>query len=224
MAKGLVTDTYLSNIADAIRTKNGTETQYKPSEMASAINSISTKARPDYVSFYRYKGTSLDTSWLDTSNVTDMTSMFHDCSSLTTLDLSNWDTSSVTNMGTMFRSCGSLTTLDVSNFNTSNVTSMRHMFYGCSSLTTLDLSNWDTSSVTDMQSMFANCKKLTELDISNMDLTKANINNMFSNCGSDNETPTIVYVKDEASQQKVLSATGTPASWSIANVIIKAAS
>ena len=249
MAKGLITDTYLSNIADAIRTKNGTETQYKPSEMASAINSISTKARPDYVSFYRYKGTSLDTSWLDTSNVTAMTSMFHDCgslttldlsafdtssvtamtsmfygcSSLTTLDLSNWDTSSVTNMGTMFRRCGSLTTLDVSNFNTSNVTSMRHMFYGCSSLTTLDLSNWDTSSVTDMQSMFANCKKLTELDISNMDLTKANINNMFSNCGSDNETPTIVYVKDEASQQKVLSATGTPASWSTANVIIKEA-
>lgn len=59
MAKGLVDEQYLTAIADAIRTKNGTETQYKPSEMASAISSIPTKARPDYVSFYRYKGAPL---------------------------------------------------------------------------------------------------------------------------------------------------------------------
>lgn len=62
MAKGLVDEQYLTAIADAIRTKNGTETQYKPSEMATAITNLSTKARPNYVSFYRYKGTSLDIS------------------------------------------------------------------------------------------------------------------------------------------------------------------
>lgn len=37
MAQKLVTDTYLSNIADAIRSKNGTSSKYTPATMASAI-------------------------------------------------------------------------------------------------------------------------------------------------------------------------------------------
>lgn len=40
MSKVLVSDTYLKNIANEIRTKNGTVTKYKPSEMASAIHEI----------------------------------------------------------------------------------------------------------------------------------------------------------------------------------------
>ena len=278
MAKGLVTDTYLSNIADAIRTKNGTETQYKPSEMAAAITNLSTKARPNYVSFYQYGGASLDISWLDVSNITNMSNMFQNCSSLTTLDVSSWDTGNVASMNYMFSGCRSLTSLDIStwdigkvtsvnsmfsncssltslnagNLDASNIANMYSMFSGCSNLTSLAVSNWSTGKVTNMNSMFsgcknltvldlssfttsettnfmassmfANCRKLTEVNISNMDLTRAStINYMFENCGSDNETPTIVYVKDEASQQKVLSTAGTPASWSTANVIIKEA-
>lgn len=42
MAKGLVTDTYLSNIANAIRSKLGTQDTYTPPEMAAAILSIPT--------------------------------------------------------------------------------------------------------------------------------------------------------------------------------------
>lgn len=42
MAKVLVTDTHLTDIANAIRDKNGTEDTYKPSEMANAIQGIST--------------------------------------------------------------------------------------------------------------------------------------------------------------------------------------
>lgn len=40
MANVLVDDEHLTNIADAIRTKNGTTTTYKPSEMATAIEAI----------------------------------------------------------------------------------------------------------------------------------------------------------------------------------------
>lgn len=40
MAKVTVTETYLENIADAIREKNGEETTYKPSEMAAAIEAL----------------------------------------------------------------------------------------------------------------------------------------------------------------------------------------
>lgn len=42
MANVVVNDTTLTNIADAIRGKNGKTTKYKPNEMASAISAITT--------------------------------------------------------------------------------------------------------------------------------------------------------------------------------------
>jgi len=41
--------------------------------------------------------------------VTDMEGMIQGCSSLESLDVSNWDTSNVTNMSSMFAGCSSLT-------------------------------------------------------------------------------------------------------------------
>ena len=43
MSKVLVTESYLTDIGDAIRAKNGSTSQYKPSEMAGAINDITTQ-------------------------------------------------------------------------------------------------------------------------------------------------------------------------------------
>lgn len=40
MSKVLVTESYLTDIGNAIRSKNGGSTRYKPSEMAAAINNI----------------------------------------------------------------------------------------------------------------------------------------------------------------------------------------
>lgn len=40
MSKVLVTESYLTDIGDAIRSKNGSTAKYKPSEMANAINNI----------------------------------------------------------------------------------------------------------------------------------------------------------------------------------------
>lgn len=48
---------------------------------------------------------------LNTSEVTNMNSMFYLCSSLTTLNLNSFDVSKVTNATTMFRVCSSLTTI-----------------------------------------------------------------------------------------------------------------
>lgn len=73
----------------------------------------------------------------DTSSVTSMSYMFHNCHRLTTLDLLNFDTSAVTNMSRMFSACTNLTTLDLSSFDTSSVTSMLYMFDNCTKLTTI---------------------------------------------------------------------------------------
>ena len=120
---------------------------------------------------------------LDTSSVTNMSSMFYSCSRLISLDVSNFDTSKVTNMGSMFCGCSTLTSLDLSNFDTSNVTNMSDMFFRCSSLTSLDVSNFDTSQVKYIDSMFCGCSTLTSLDVSKFDTSKAtNMYNMFYNC------------------------------------------
>ena len=129
--------------------------------------------------------TSLDLSSFDTSNVTDMRSMFYSCNSLTSLDLRNFNTSNVTLMNGMFVDCSGLESLDLSKFNTSNVTDMRSMFYSCNSLTSLDLSSFDTSNVTLMNGMFYYCSNLTSLDLSNFNTSNViDMNYMFQNCSS----------------------------------------
>ena len=111
----------------------------------------------------------VDLSGFDTSNVTNMSSMFSNCRNLTTLDLSGWDTGNVENMSSMFSQCNNLTTLDVSGWDTGSVTDINHMFEYCGNLTTLDLSGWDTGSVRNMSSMFSYCTGLTTLDLSDFD-------------------------------------------------------
>ena len=122
---------------------------------------------------------------LDTSQVTNMNSMFRDCSALATLDVSNFDTSKVTGMNGMFYSCSSLASLDVSHFDTSNVTDMSYMFRDCPALASLDVSHFDTSSVTSMFYMFYYCTSLTTLDVSHFDTSKVmNMAYMFYYCSS----------------------------------------
>ena len=129
--------------------------------------------------------TSLNASNFNTSNVTNMGDMFYSCSSLTSLDVSSFDTSKVTNMYRMFGSCSNLTSLDLSKFNTSNVTNMISMFSRCSSLTKLDVSNFDTSNVTNMAWMFDLCSNLTNLDVSGFDTSKVtNMYSMFELCNN----------------------------------------
>lgn len=129
--------------------------------------------------YYCTKLTSLDlnnfdTSNFDTSNVTIMSSMFSECSNLTSLNLSNFNTINVTNMSRMFYNCVNLATLNLSNFDTNKVSSMAYMFYNCKNLTTLDLSNFNTSKVTDMSVMFSYCKNLTTVKVINCDESTKN--------------------------------------------------
>ena len=121
----------------------------------------------------------------DTSNVTDMSDMFNNCSRLTSLDLSGWNTSKAIYMNNMFQKCSRLTSLDLSGWNTSKVTDIRAMFYECSRLTSLDLSGWNTSKVTDIRAMFYNCSALTSLDLSGWNTSKVtDISGMFYNCSA----------------------------------------
>ena len=99
--------------------------------------------------------------YLNTEKVTDMYSMFYNCSSLTSLDVTHFNTAKVTNMRYMFYNCKALTSLDVTNFNTVNVTNMSSMFASCMALTTIYVSDkFVTDKVTKGSYMFNNCINL----------------------------------------------------------------
>lgn len=103
--------------------------------------------------------------------------------------LENIDTTNVTMMDFMFHDCG-LVTLDVSHFNTSNVTSMCFMFADNNNLTTITgLESFNTSNVMDMRMMFDYCFSLTSLDLSNFDLSSIRI---LKKLGSSLEWPIVV--------------------------------
>ena len=107
--------------------------------------------------------------YLDTSEVTDMFSMFQNCTSLTNLDISGFDTRKVTNMSRMFQNCSSLVNINVNHFDTSLVTNMENMFRNCESLVNLDVSHFNTSKVTNMNYMFAENDHLITLNINGFD-------------------------------------------------------
>ncbi|WBW50357.1 BspA family leucine-rich repeat surface protein [Peptoniphilus equinus] len=140
---------------------------------------------------------------IDTSNVTNMTSMF-ELSDIVNLDISNWDTSNVTSMYGMFAYSKS-TNPDVSRWDTSKVTTMLGMFYDThaanpdvshwdvSNVTEMgvmfmeadsanpDVSNWDTSSVVETIQMFKNTR-VANPDVSNWDVSKVyTMDEMFEN-------------------------------------------
>ena len=123
--------------------------------------------------------------YLNTSEVTDMGSMFERCFKLQTIDLSGFDTRKVTNMYGMFTACIKLTSLDISNFNTSEVKNMESMFHDCRKLTSLDFSHFNTANVTNMTSMFNSCTNLSSVDLSGFDTRNVKeMSNMFSYCQS----------------------------------------
>ena len=142
---------------------------------------------------------------LDTSNVTDMGSMFYGTGRNATTwnigDISKWETSKVTNMSGMFFSAGESSTTwnigDLSNWDVSKVTNMRGMFKSAGrSSTTFELKgleNWDTSKVTNMGGMFSYAGYSATTwnigDISNWDVSKVTeMDYMFTFAGQN--TPT----------------------------------
>ena len=132
--------------------------------------------------------------YLNTANVTDMYSMFYNCSSLTSLDVTHFNTANVTDMRYMFYYCSSLTSLDVTHFNTAKVTNMRYMFYNCKALTSLDVTKFNTEKVTNMNRMFSNCSSLTSLNLTKFNTAEVtDMRQMFNECS----TLTTIYASDK---------------------------
>ena len=167
------------------------------------------------VLFCGFKGDKLDLSDFDTSNITNMDSMFEWCyakhihlgnkfntskvesmkfmfcsSKIRKLELPEYfNTRNVENMEGMFYCCSAEEINLGKAFYTSNVRDMSRMF-SCSSLKKLDLGdNFDTSNVEDMSCMFEDCGTFGDVMDSITLGDKFHINNnndvIFSGCKAD---------------------------------------
>ncbi|MBQ8909302.1 MAG: BspA family leucine-rich repeat surface protein [Clostridia bacterium] len=98
---------------------------------------------------------------VNTSNVTNMHSMFEELYADEYIGLENMDVSNVTDMSYTFSYGAGGTTLDLSSWDTSKVTDMEHMFSGCYDLCTIYVGDdWSVNSVTKSDAMFQACENL----------------------------------------------------------------
>ena len=129
-------------------------------------------------------------SFANCTSITSTEYWFFGCSNLETfVGLEYLNTSNVTNMASMFDGCYSLTTLDLSSFNTTSVTEMKMMFFGCTSLTTIYVrSGWSTANVTSSDYMFEGCDRIvggrgTQWDPEHVDVAYAHVDGGANNPG-----------------------------------------
>lgn len=168
-------------------------------ETISGLEYLNTANITDMSSMFQncYNLKSLDFTNFDTKNVSNMYFMFYNCPNLTSLDLTDFNTKNVKNMYGMFGDCSNLNSLDITNFNTAKVTDMGNMFLGCSNLTSLDLTNFNTAKVTDMHGMFKGCSALTSLDLTNFNTAEVrDMNRMFYMLDESSTALTTIYVSD----------------------------
>lgn len=164
MPDRVVSSSKLTAIANAIRTKAGTQSSMTLDDMPTAIANIPSGGDIDLTGYDGQNWRCAAAPLLDTSGMTDMSNMFYWNRNATTIDLSNFDTSNVTKMNYMFYNCIDLTYLDFSSFDTSNVTEMSSMLTECTKLTTIDnLSHIVTSNVTKMDAMFYGLARLSSV-------------------------------------------------------------
>lgn len=133
MPDRVVSSSKLTAIANAIRTKAGTQSSMTLDEMPTAIANIPSGGGST-IDLTGYTGT----TWfsgvidhLDVSGMTDMRNMF--ATKLTSspaldYDFSSWDVSNVTTMGSMFSSCHGMASLDLDGWDTANCTNFSIMF------------------------------------------------------------------------------------------------
>ena len=142
------------------------------------------KNKPEWSSlFEKIKKVVFDASFAN-ARPTSCYSWFKSCFKLTAIEgIEYLNTENVTDMSSMFQSCPRGYPLDLTSFNTANVTDMSSMFKYCA-ITSLDLTSFNTANVTDMSSMFEHCRLLKSIFVSDKFVTDqiTNGDNMFNDC------------------------------------------
>ena len=92
---------------------------------------------------------------------TNIANLFYNITEIKSIDFSHFNSTEVTDVNSMFGLCTELETITFGdNFDTNKITNMNSLFYGCSALKSIDLSNFNTELVTNMSHLFSQCDSL----------------------------------------------------------------
>ncbi len=191
MTKVAISEEYLTDIADSIREKLGSQDTYKVSEMSEAIDSITGGGSDVDWSAIGYESTpqsifddydyaiEIKNNWVNEST---LYRRFLSDKKLVYMPLV--DTSNAGNTTQMFDSCTNLTTIPL--LDTSNVTTATQMFSSCERLKTIPL--LDLSKCTNTRNMFSTCSALESIPLLNTSRV-TEMRNMFLSCEELKDVP-----------------------------------
>ena len=145
----------------------------------------------DSAPWSNYKESITTVTFSSAINAKTCACMFKGCTNLNAVYLDNFYTNEVTDMSYMFADCTSLEVIEFNmamsaqdemfnqsrdNFLTGSVTNMASMFEGCKSLQYFCLQDLDIHSVTNFSDMFAGCSSLENTNLTNGSSLTANNN------------------------------------------------
>lgn len=204
---------FLTDVADAIREKKGTEGTIQASDFDTEIANLPSGGGDisEYfnttINSYSYTGTTFISGLVQKKipaiiigdNVTTLHGAFYQ-SNIEEIEDVVFN-NNIADLITMFSGCANLISVGLNNGVTTNVTSMYETFNGCRALVSLDLSNWETPNLTETTRMFANCVSLTHIDMRKMTFGSAtSYNYMFANIPQNCE----IIVKSQTEKDWVL--------------------
>lgn len=207
MALVRLSEQILTDIADAVRSKNKKTDKYTPGQIAQAIKDLKdTSKKPMcFRYFYRILGryyeyvTEIPEELLNILNAgykaTDISNMFGaadvngkpyvlytnggypEFSRLTNIPSFNIDISSITKLYAVYFDCINAISINFDWLKNNSATDISYLFYDCSSNKKWDFNNFKTDLVTDAIGTFYNC------DLSNADLSGFNMINLTNAYG-----------------------------------------
>ena len=160
---------YLTDVADAIRTKTGSQATIQASQFDTEISNIKGISDGYYTSIISDNYSPGISSLLSDNNSKKLLfNMLIKEIPKMTIDFTNYGS-----LGYAFQNCLGLEKIDVSQWNVSTINVYKGMFYGCISLKEIDLSNWaeltgttPSTSTDSIALMFKQCGSLTKADLS----------------------------------------------------------
>lgn len=210
---------FLTDVADAIREKKGTEETIQASDFDTEIANLPSGGGGVSDYFYttiyndpRAAGEDLRTQCLKKiptltidNSVTTLNSglsrgKFEELEGLIFND-------NVTDIGGLFNTCQKLKKVNLNDCDVSKVTTMQQTFYYCDNLEELDLKNWSTPSLKNVYQMFSYDKKLKYLDIRNMTFDNVTSDTrMFGSSSSDGPAnDCLIIVKSQTEKDWITS-------------------
>lgn len=183
---------FLTDVADAIREKKGTQETITASDFDTEIANLSSG---EQISDYIDTTVNFDIS---TNNVYKLIKKMENIELESNVKYISFNgnekieyisfapnNAQLTSMNSTFYNCSKLVTAKLNELNLSNVSNLSYVFYMCGALKEVEIDDWDVSNVTSINMLFFRCNSIEKLNLNKWDTSKVtSLNQAFRDFGS----------------------------------------